>query len=237
MNQSILGNVWKKSLIWKNVSAILGIGFPKTVHYILRVASAVGRYILPRSISSTFKSHSGNLRQWNRKNTSLSWNPKHRVSPFEYQKNSRNFLWKKKINLDSLEKKIEKERKLHKILPHIPPMPARAQYLAYSGRPSQKLSIVPPKANNFQKSSPGIPPGGGGENRGVQLSEMEKMGIVNSLIHQSSKSGGWNHQCQVIENWPKFIRDCWRSPLYNFGSRVRPPFFERENVWKTNMTS
>lgn len=65
MNQSILGNVWKKTFTWKNERfGHFGDRIPENCSLHFGVASAVGRYILPRSISSTFKSHSGNLRQW-----------------------------------------------------------------------------------------------------------------------------------------------------------------------------
>lgn len=77
----------------------------------------------------------------------------------------------KKLSEFSLEKKIiyrfprknesRQKKTSQNPSPYPQKMPARAQYLAYSGRPSQKLSIVPPKVNGFQKSSPGTPGGGG----------------------------------------------------------------------------
>lgn len=140
------------------------------------------------------------------------------------------------------------KKKLHKILPHIPKKCRHGLNILLTPVGLRKsFQLCLPRQTTFREFTRNSP-GGGGENRGVQLSEMEKMSIVNSLIrptskthHPSSKSGGWNHHCQV--NWKLthfFIRDCcWRSPnrsLYRISGHVWDPHFLKM-FEKKNMTS
>lgn len=90
-------------------------------------------------------------------------------------------------------------------------MPARAQYLAYSGRPSQKLSIVPAKANNFQRVHQEFPRGGAAKIVAYNSVRWRKWAL---WIHWSARLP--KHITQVqnpvdetitarsIENWPIF---------------------------------
>lgn len=167
-----------------NVSAILGIGFPKTVHYILgwpRLWVAI--YCLDQSPQPSNHT-AGICDNENRKNTSLSSNPKHRVSPFKYHKTLRiNFLWKKN-NLDSHSFPISpKNAGTGSISCLLRQAFAKAFNCASQG---QRLS------EEFTRN-----PRRGGKIVAYNSVRWRKVGLVNSWIrptskahHQSSKSGG-----------------------------------------------